>query len=159
MMSMLPDDVPAEAAHETPIDSLEWQVHLARHYPVRAGGAVAVAVAAAAAAYVSLNSMGFAVAAGGLILAAAGEFLFPTHYRLTPEWAEAKNPFGWRRIAWKEVKRVYAGKEEIKLSPLAQAGRREAFRGVLLRCEGNQPAVLEAIDRFRNAAPGARPDG
>jgi hypothetical protein len=139
--------------------SFEWRVHLARRHPGRAAGAVGLALGAGAAAYVSFGALAPALVSGGLVLAAAGEFLFPTTYRLTAEWAEVRNPFGWRRIAWKEVKRVHSGKEEIKLSPLAHAGRREAFRGVLLRCEGNQPAVLEAIDRFRNAATGARADG
>jgi hypothetical protein len=80
------------------------------------------------------------------------EFLLPTRYRLAPTAAEARNLFFWRRIEWREVKRVYLAQEEIKLSPLLRPGRQEAFRGVLLRCEANQERVLEAIRKFRDAA-------
>jgi hypothetical protein len=133
-------------------DTLEWRVHLARQQPGRAAGAVAAILLASAAALWLFASPGFALVTGGLLLAATGEFLFPTTYRLTASGAEARNPFGWRKITWKEVKRVYAGNEEIKLSPLAHGGPRESFRGVLLRCAGNHEAVRSAVHRFHDAA-------
>lgn len=139
---------------------VEWRVHPARRQPGRAVVAVGVALGTAVAAGMLFGSLSLALVSAGALLAAVGEFLFPTTYRLTAAGAEARNLFAWRRIAWKEVKRVYAGKEVIKLSPLkSRDDRREPFRGVLLRCENNQTAVLEVIDWFRNAATGARVDG
>jgi hypothetical protein len=93
-----------------------------------------------------------AVVAPLLILASASEFLFPIEYRLSARGAEARNLFGWRRIAWKDVRRVYRFSDEIKLSPLKYGGPREAFRGVILRCDGNQQAVLAAISNYREGA-------
>ena len=136
-------------------DTIEWRVHLARERPAHAAAVGTAIVLTATSAHWLLGSPGFALAAAGLLLAATGEFLFPTTYRLTPEGAEARNPFGWRRIAWKEVKRIYTGNEEIKLSPLAHGGPRESFRGVLLRCGENRETVRNAVRRFHDAATGS----
>jgi hypothetical protein len=125
---------------------------LARRQPARAAGTIGVAVLAGGFAFVQVGGLLPAIAATALLIGATGEFLFPVAYRLTPEGAEARNLFAWRRIAWKDVKRVAVGEEEILLSPLARAGRRDAFRGVLLRCEGNRDAALAAVRRFRDAA-------
>jgi hypothetical protein len=136
------------------IPSLEWRIWPARQEPRRAvvvGGIIAAAAAGAGALF--SNPLP-GVAAAGLLAGAVGEFLFPTWYRLTPAGAEARNPVFWRRIAWGEVKQVYVGEQEIKLSPLPAGGRREAFRGVLLRLDENRDAVLAAIERFRDAAAG-----
>jgi hypothetical protein len=134
---------------------LEWRVHLARRQPARAVAALAIIFGAAVGTQAAFGWLSLSLATAALLFAAAGEFLFPITYRLTADGVEARNPFAWRRIAWKEVKRVYAGNEEIKLSPFAERDRREPFRGVLLRCEGNRAAVLEAIQDFRDAATGA----
>ena len=135
-------------------ETLEWRVYLARRQPARATVAVGVILGVAAWGYVAFGSLLPGLAGAALLLGAVGEFLFPVTYRLSPEYAEARGPLSWRRIAWKEVKRVYAGDGEIKLSPLAHPGPREAFRGVLLRCEANQEAVLAAVKQFRDAAAG-----
>jgi hypothetical protein len=99
-----------------------------------------------------------ALVAAALLALALGDFLFPVRYRLSAAGAEARGVGHWRRIAWEEVKRVYVGEEEVKLSPLAHGGPREPFRGVLLRCQGNREAVLAAVRQFRDAAARDRPD-
>jgi hypothetical protein len=131
---------------------LEWQVCLARRQPARAATVVGVALATAAWAFVLFHSLLPAVTAAGLLVAAVGEFLFPISYRLTPQGAEARNPFCWRRMSWVDVKQVYVEGEAVKLSPLASGGGQEAFRGVLLRCEANRETVLAAVQRYRDAA-------
>lgn len=133
---------------------LEWRVFPARRQPGRAVAVVAVALAAGAWAYVLLGSLLLAAVAAGLLLASVGEFLFPVVYRLTPEQAEARNPFAWRRIAWAQVRRVALAEDAILLSPLAEPSRRDAFRGVLLRCAANRQEVLTAVRRYRDAAAG-----
>ena len=144
----VPEQVQAEC--------LEWRVHLARRQPGRAVVACGVALGASAWAFYLFQSAVPAVITLALLIAAMGEFLFPIAYRLSLSGAEARGPFGWRRMAWGEVMRVYVGNDEIKLSPLKHGGPREAFRGVLLRCEAgtaaDQETVLAAVRRFRDAA-------
>ena len=132
--------------------SLEWTVHLARRRPRQAAATAILVLAVSVWAFFLFHSLVPAAATAFLLTGAVGEFLFPIRFRLSPEGAEARGLVSWRRIAWTEVKRVYAGKEEIKLSPLEHGGRREAFRGVLLRCDENRDAVLAAVERFRDAA-------
>lgn len=136
---------------ENPAEELAWTTHLAVRRPGRAAAVVGVILLTGLwAAYVFRSPVGFVMAAG-LLTTAVSEFLFPVRYHLTPEYAEARGPLYWRRIEWGEVKRVYVGKEEIKLSPLRHGGPREAFRGVVLRPAGEVEPVLSAVRRFRHA--------
>jgi hypothetical protein len=109
---------------------------------------------AGGAALLLFHSLLSALLAAGLLLAATSEFILPVTYRLTPQGAEARSFFTWRKIEWSEVKRVYSGRDEVKLSPLKHGGPREAFRGVLLRCEGNQGTVQAAVEGYCDATTG-----
>lgn len=131
---------------------LEWRVHLLRERP--AGGAAVLAAAALAGVwgYGLFQHPLASMVGAGLVLASVGEFVFPLYCRLDADGAEVRNPFAWRKIAWKDVRRVYAGEGGVRLSPLPHGGVREAFRGVLLRCRGNREEVLQAVRRFRHAA-------
>jgi hypothetical protein len=129
---------------------LEWRVWPAREQPARAAAAVGLALFVGLLALLVFHGIAAALVSSLVVVGAAGEFLFPTTYRLSTEGAEARNPFGWRKIAWKEVRRVYTGEREIKLSPLERPGRGEAYRGVLLRCRGNQEEVAAAVRRCRS---------
>ena len=133
-------------------ETLEWAVHLATQRPERA---VIIAAAALAVGWLSWQLFrnpvmtAFSIA---VLFAATAEFLFPVRYRLNAEGAELRNLHNWRRIAWTEVKKVYTGEREIKLSPLEHGGRREAYRGVLLHCPDNRDEVLAFVRRHRDAA-------
>ncbi|MFN3649868.1 MAG: hypothetical protein ACK47B_09815 [Armatimonadota bacterium] len=145
-ISPAPDAVPLEG------EELEWRVHLLRERPA---GGVAVAAAVAAAAtwgFLLFQHPVAGLVGAGLVLASAGEFVFPLHCRLNAEGAEVRNPFAWRKIAWKDVRRVYTGEEGVRLSPLAHGGVGDGFRGVLLRCRGNREEVLQVVRRYRDAA-------
>jgi hypothetical protein len=113
---------------------MEWRIWLARRQPARAVAVIGVLLAVGAWAYLLFHHPLPVLAAAFLLLGAVGEFLLPITYRLSPLGAEARNLLCWRWIDWAEVKRVTIGPAEVKLSPLAHAGSREAFRGVLLRC-------------------------
>lgn len=145
-------DHPAGDSPQAIPELREWRVFLARRQPGRAAAAVALCLGAAAWAWYYFGSPLPALATLFLLLAAVGEFLFPVRYRLDEAGAEAKSPFYWRRILWKEVKQVYSGEEEIKLSPLRHPSPREAFRGVLLRCPDNRDEVLATVRKLRDAA-------
>lgn len=143
---------PGQVLNEEPA-VLEWEVWLARRRPGPAAAVVAAAGGAAAVAYLLLDNLAMPLLTLAVLAGATGEFLFPTRYRLSAAGAEARNFVFWRRIEWTQVRRVLVGEEEVKLSPLPRGGRREAFRGVLLRCEGNREAVLAAVRTFRDALP------
>ena len=154
LMTREPASPRAETSHHPQPAPLQWRVHLARREPLRALVVTVLIGMAGCAALLLFHSLLSALLAAGLILAATGEFLLPVTYRLTPEGAEARSLFAWRKIAWSEVKRVYSSRGLVKLSPLAHGGPREAFRGVLLRCEENQSAVSAAVEGYRHAAAG-----
>jgi hypothetical protein len=132
--------------------TLEWSVHLATQRPERAVIITAATVAVGWLAWQLFRNpvmTAFSIAA---LFAATADFLFPIRYRLDGKGAELRNLHNWRRIAWEEVKKVYTGEREIKLSPLERGGRREAFRGVLLHCPDNREEVLAFVRRHRDAA-------
>lgn len=148
---MIREPLPQSAPSPEP---LQWRVHLARQAPLRALVVGACILLAGSAALLLFHSLLSALFAAGLLLAATGEFLLPVTYRLSPQGAEARSLFTWRKIEWSDVKRVYSGRGEVKLSPLKHGGPREAFRGVILRCEGNQEAVRATVEGYRHATPG-----
>ena len=131
-------------------------MHLATHRPDRAVVVAAAALAVGALAQFLFRNPVMTAFSIAVLFAATADFLFPIRYRLNAEGAELRNLHNWRRIAWTEVKKVYTGEREIKLSPLEHGGRREAFRGVLLHCPENRDEVLAFVRRHRDAA--AQPD-
>jgi hypothetical protein len=131
----------------TPAD-LEWRIWLARRQPAQAVAVVVALFATAGWAFILFHHLLPVLVAAFLLLGAVAEFLFPIRYRLTPQGAEARNLFCWRRITWAEVKRVSILGTEVRLSPLARPGGREPFRGVVLRCEANPEAILAAVRHF-----------
>jgi hypothetical protein len=135
---------------------LEWRVHLARRQPRKTALALGLMIGAAAWSVVVFGNVTAPAASVALLIGALSEYLFPVRYRLTGEGAEARGPFYWRKIAWQEVRRVYVGEQEIKLSPLPHPGPREGFRGVLLRCPDNQEPVRELVEQFRRTLPTER---
>lgn len=137
-----PDERTVESA------SLAWQVHLAASQPGRAATVSLLVLGVGAWAWYWLGGPLAGLSAALVLIAGVGEFLFPIRYRLSAEGAEARNAVSWRKFRWDEVRRVYVEAGAIKLSPLLRGGRREAFRGVLLRCEANQDEVMDALRRF-----------
>ena len=129
---------------------LMWEVHRARGRVGQAVVVIAAALAAGAVCMALFRSLPFALFSVVAVLGATAEFLFPIRYRLNAEGAELRNLHNWRRMGWEEVKKVYVGEREIKLSPLTRPGRRENFRGVLLLCPENQEAVLALISHYRS---------
>lgn len=135
---------------------IEWRVWLVAARPGTGALLVTFVAAVGTAAAWSAGSWPLGAATIALLTAATGEFLFPVRYRITPEYAEAWNPVHWRRIAWREVRTVWIGQSEVRLSPLAHRGPRDAFRGVLLRT-GDRWTLDElraVVARYRGAARG-----
>jgi hypothetical protein len=144
---------------EPSTEVLAWRVHLAARHPRRTGLLVTIIVLASAWAVVVFGHPVALAVTAALLTLATSEYLFPQRFVFTEEYAEARGPLFWRRVPWKEVKRVYVGKGEIKLSPLKYGGPREAFRGVVLRLQDNDETVLAEVRRLREAAGAAPEDG
>jgi hypothetical protein len=142
----------AEGETHLAAESLEWTVHLAAQHPHRAVIVGAAGLAVGTLAHLLFQNPVMTLFSVAVLVAATAEFLFPIRYRLDEKGAELRNLHNWRRIAWEEVKKVYTGEREIKLSPLEHGGRREAFRGVLLHCPDNRDEVLAFVRRHRDAA-------
>ncbi|MBI2300978.1 MAG: hypothetical protein HYU66_18865 [Armatimonadetes bacterium] len=126
------DNSGAPAEHDDAL--LDWTVHPARDRPRHVPWvvfylAVVVAVLHAVFASVFLTLLG-----AGLLVGAAGEFLFLARYRLTPRGAERLGPAGRRSLAWDQVRAAY-------LAPLALVDRYATAR--------RRPAGEEADDGAR----------
>ncbi len=131
---------------------LSWRTHLARRQPRRAGGVIALVLAAAGLVLISSRNPLLAVGCVLALSAAAGEFLFPIHYRLTARGAYMRNFLSLRFLPWTQVRRCHRGPRGIKLSPLAYPSRLEAFRGLHLWVEGaRQEQAVEIIRALRPA--------
>lgn len=135
-------------------EALTWHVHLAAAAPRRAWAVAVVIVAASALAGWLFGGPLPALGVAFALLNAVAEFLFPIQYRLSTGGAEMRCFLTRRAIAWSDVRRVYSLPDGLKLSPLERPGRREPFRGLLLRFDGNEAQVREAVSA-RRTQPGA----
>ena len=125
---------------------LTWRVHLARQRPVAAVVALSFIVAVAYLAQAAYDALWLTALGVLLMVGAAGEFLFPTRYRLTTAGAERWTWSGRQELAWDEVKVVYRFDDGLKLSTLARPGPLEAHRGLYLRWGDEAEAVRRVVD-------------
>jgi hypothetical protein len=133
-----------------------WTVHLAARRPGRAIAAVLVILCGLAAVHLLGHSWAITAVAAVLLLGSIAEFLFPVTYTLDAAGAHARYLASRRIIPWAQVRRVYLGRNRIKLSPLAAPGWAENYRGVLLRM-ADRDAVLAQVTAWLEAA-GAAPE-
>ncbi|HUU55468.1 MAG TPA: hypothetical protein VMY87_11170 [Armatimonadota bacterium] len=124
---------------------LEWTTHLARRRPIQAAAAVAVIAAASLAAGFGFQSVLLGLLAAALLIASVSDYLFPLTFTLTNEAAEARGPLHRRRLVWSRVRRVARDDLGVKLSPLLQPSRLDAFRGIYLWFEDNADDVMAFI--------------
>jgi len=122
-----------------------WRVHLARRRPTQAAAAVAVITAACLAAGFGFQSLLLGILAAALLIASISDYLFPLTFTLTAEAAEARGPLHRRRLAWTNVRRVSRDDLGVKLSPLPQPSRLDAFRGIYLWFADNADDVMAFV--------------
>lgn len=131
---------------------LAWRVHPARERPVAAALAGLFIVGVAVLIQAAWRSPGLTALAVLLVGGAAGEFLLPTRYRLTPEGAERWSWLGMRQaVGWEQVAAVYRFPDGLKLSTQARPGLLEPHRGLFLRW-GEQAAEAMAVVAQRATA-------
>ncbi|MCH7905411.1 MAG: hypothetical protein IH944_12725 [Armatimonadetes bacterium] len=140
---------PTESAEAADGDQLEWKICLGDADPKRR---IVVLLFALAAGIVGtllisfwLGLIGFAA-----ILLSTSEMFLPLSYRLNARTARVKNGLSVTEIAWEDVKRVLPVSDGIKLSPLKNPSRLDAFRGVYLRFADNEDEVSGKIRQFWN---------
>lgn len=93
-----------------------------------------------------LRSPLLAVAGFAIILGSTAEFWLGSSYRIDEKGATSRTFTSLSAMEWAEVQRVIVGPDYVKLSPLAEAGRLDPFRGILLKTDAeNREQVLEAI--------------
>lgn len=93
-----------------------------------------------------LRSPVLAGAGFAIILGSTAEFWLGSSYKVDGKGATARTFLSVSSMEWTEVKRVILGSDYVKLSPLAEAGRLDPFRGILLKLdESTKEPVLEII--------------
>ncbi|MCE5199474.1 hypothetical protein LLG39_10915 [bacterium] len=129
---------------------MTWTVHLAKQYPNKLPWLIAALLVASVAGYFVLGPVGV-IAVSAAVLGAVADFVFPLKYTLTSERAICHRLTGTTQLRWADVRRCYLDELGIKISPLANQTRLEAFRGVFLRFNGNREQVIEVVKRLRPA--------
>jgi len=80
-----------------------------------------------------------------IILSVSAEYWLGTSFKVDSKSASARTGFSLTSLPWDEVKRADLSAEGIKLSPLGNSGRMQAFRGVFLKFGSNREAVEAAV--------------
>jgi hypothetical protein len=139
---------PAEASEAV---LLEWTVHLLRREPGRVVVVISATLFTALVGFLLFHSLLFTLAGVFMIFSSTIEYLFPIRYKLTESRAFASYGASRFEIPWSGVHRLLDAPTAVKLSPLKQASRLDAYRGVLLRFAeegepGNREEVLRIIE-------------
>lgn len=139
--------------------SVQWTVHLARRDRRKTAGALLAAVGGALVAGFGFHSAAAGILTLVLLLGSLSDYLLPVRYRLGPEGVEARGPLFRRIMQWSQVRRILRDPAGVKLSPLSRRSRREAYRGIYVWFEGNEPEVMAAIAHYREAVQTGGDDG
>ena len=129
---------------------LSWKEHLAMRYPLRAAALCALLLVCLVLGTLFVHSLPVCLIVCFALFSSVSEFILPIHYRLTSKGAYSHCLLTSFFIAWKDVCKVYQGKDGIKLSPLEHRSRMEIFRGVTLRF-GNEDReqILAEVQKCR----------
>lgn len=145
MGAMAPRDPPTSG--EAPPLPLHWRVHPAAQRPAAAAAALLVILSLGVATFVTTGSSLWAVFAAAVLVLSLARFFFATDYELTASGVVARQPFGTRRLAWSELRRVEIGAHAAWLSATPTRTWREARRGVHLLFGRDRERILAALRR------------
>lgn len=143
---MNPETPHAQPREGVSTESLSWTVRLSDDAPHKRWVVLAAAVIAGVSGVVILQQallgfMGFA-----MILASTAEYWLGARYTVNEKGASRRCGFSITSIDWEDVKRVVVQGADVLVSPLAEEGRMDAFRGVVLRTKPeNREDVIEAV--------------
>jgi hypothetical protein len=129
-------------------EEIRWNVRPGSEQPGKLAVVFVAAVSSAAIGYLLTNAVALAIAGFGLILGATAEFWLGTSFRLTAKFAQSRCGLSLTELAWSDVKRVIVTGSRVKLSPLENSSRLDAFRGVTLKTtRENEAAVVDYVRR------------
>lgn len=146
---MMRTEPPAEdvLAPRPPVGSseLHWELHLGRDKPTARWVVIGAALAAALVGFLALRSPLLGALGMAAVLGSTLELFVAQKYGLTAQGAYSRNGPSRSEVPWENVRRVVPDDRGVLVSPLARAGRLDAFRGVYLRFAGNREEVLAKI--------------
>lgn len=130
----IPEAEPLKAGDiETEFESIQWRVRLSDNEPYKRWVILVVAVLAFFVGTFVYGKLLLGMLGSAMILAATAEFWLGTSYKLDSEGASSRTGLSLVKVLWTDVKRAVVTPVGIKLSPLEDATRLAAFRGVFLR--------------------------
>ena len=138
-------DRPSEPAQVS--QSIEWTVHPARERPWQCAAVVAVLLLAVVGVWYGFQSAWFALVAAAILPLSLLSYFAPTRYRLTAEGVEAHGPITTDRREWSRLKRHFADRDGVLLTPMRRPTRLAYTRGIYLRCSDNRSEVLAFVER------------
>jgi len=134
--------------HEPEAEVIRWSIRPSADEPIKLIAVLVSAILSAVVGYFLVDSMVMAIAGFGLVMGSTAEFWLGTSYRLSSTDASSRCGFSLTALVWSDVKRVIVDGSRVKLSPLVQSTRMDAFRGVTLRTtEANFADIMAFIRR------------
>ncbi len=130
----------------TRAESLSWTVRLSDSAPHKKWVVLAAAVIAGVSGAVLLGQVLLGFLGFAMILASTAEYWLGVRYKIGEVSAERRCGLSLSAIEFVDVKRVVVEGADILLSPLNEATRMDAFRGVVLKSTpANREQVMEAV--------------
>jgi len=132
---------------------MEWTLHKAQAQPLRTAVILCIIALAGLSGWLLFHSLLLVLMGMFFIFTSVSEFLLPIHYQLSQQKVSAA--WGWTKMEmeWNQVKQVFHSSNGVRLSPLTNQGRLNAFRGVqLCFTKDKEKEVLRLI---ANLAPEA----
>jgi hypothetical protein len=129
--------------------SFRWNIRLLKNRNPFVVVILAAALCGGAAGLALFRSLPMALLGFAMILAATADYWMGAKYLVDANGAQAKVGLSLTSMQWKDVKRVIVEPGAVKLSPLGDGQRLDAFRGVVLRTDSKvRSQVLDLIDRY-----------
>ena len=129
-------------------DAFRWNVRPSDNEPSKRWGVLLAALFAFGLGFLLFRNFTFGILGFLIILIATAEYWLGTSYKVDSKGASARTGFSLTSLTWEDVKRAVETAEGIKLSPLGNSGRMEAFRGVFLKYGTQSAQVKEAVRRW-----------
>ncbi len=132
---------------------MEWTLHKALAQPLRTAVILCIIGLAGFSGWFLFHSLLLILMGMFFIFTSVSEFLLPIHYQISQQKVSAA--WGWTKMEmeWGQVKQIFHSSDGVRLSPLTNQGRLNAFRGVqLCFTKDKEKEVLRMI---ANLAPEA----
>ncbi|CAN5354134.1 hypothetical protein BH11ARM1_BH11ARM1_14660 [soil metagenome] len=149
--AILRNDSPSEASER--VETISWTVRLSDGEPKKIAIIGMTALTAGLAGIVLFHQILYGCLGFAIIMATSAEFWMGVKFKLDSTSASKRVGLSLSSIEWADVKRVMVNENAIQLSPLEEASRMDAFRGVvLLTTPENREEILNAVRLYTDHA-------